>query len=202
MTHGETQWPTTELEGFLDDEVTAARLGRLLEHRSEWVHRRVESVEFHDDVSVRRRISLDFTLPALAPGFIDGHGEHSLVPLTSCAAHLVPMPECPDDEFDRSDESVGDRRPAEAAALLLALPGVLAVVLTRHGEHPMTTRLLAGIRPVILTTALVLFVSAWTVVFLPASAVTGVWYVLSVVACILAGLLTVSYFGLRGNGGG
>lgn len=46
-----------------------------------WVHRRVESVHFHDDRTVRRRVSVDFTIPQDAPVVeVSGH-EYCLLPL-------------------------------------------------------------------------------------------------------------------------
>lgn len=46
----------------------ALELGRLLESSNEWVHRRVESVEFLDVKTIRRRVSVDFSLPASKQG--------------------------------------------------------------------------------------------------------------------------------------
>lgn len=48
-----------------------------------WVNRRVDSVEFHDDATMVRRVSLDFRLPASAPAEILPDGKVvRLVPLT------------------------------------------------------------------------------------------------------------------------
>ncbi len=39
----------------------------LLQHPDEWIHRRVESIDFVDDITVRRRVSVDFQLPDRNP---------------------------------------------------------------------------------------------------------------------------------------
>lgn len=75
-------WPDSTLEEHLDNSEVALALFTLLEARPRWMHRRVESVEFRNDVSVRRRISIDFTVPALAPELQNGSDTARLIPLT------------------------------------------------------------------------------------------------------------------------
>jgi hypothetical protein len=48
----------------------------------EWVHRRVESVSFRDDRTVRRRVSVDFSVPAAAPVLVVNGCRYRLLPLT------------------------------------------------------------------------------------------------------------------------
>lgn len=52
---------------------TALKFGELLESTNEWVHRRVESVEFLDVRTVRRRVSVDFTPPPSPDAKTIGH---------------------------------------------------------------------------------------------------------------------------------
>jgi hypothetical protein len=47
-------------------ERTGAAIAPLLLYPSRWIYRRVESVEFIDDIWVRRRVSVDFELPPFA----------------------------------------------------------------------------------------------------------------------------------------
>jgi hypothetical protein len=48
-----------------------------------WVHRRIESLEFLDTRAIRRRISVDFDVPADAPRIYVGDQEFRLVPITN-----------------------------------------------------------------------------------------------------------------------
>lgn len=48
---------------------------------TEWIHRRVEQVDFVDDRSVRRRVSVDFELPMNLSQTLIGGQPHCLVPL-------------------------------------------------------------------------------------------------------------------------
>ncbi|WP_027005195.1 hypothetical protein [Conexibacter woesei] len=66
--------------------ITAATVASLLADMRTWVHRRVEQAEILDDVSVRRRVSIDLTVPRsiddidVAEGLCVG--DDSFVPLT------------------------------------------------------------------------------------------------------------------------
>lgn len=65
-----------------------------------WVHRRVETLSFIDDVTVRRSVSVDFTLPTTLPAplpAIEGHNVH-VVPLGLLRKAALR-------DFDLSDES-------------------------------------------------------------------------------------------------
>src|SRR6266536_640448 len=54
----------------------------LADRPEEWIHRRVESVEFCDDKTVRRSVSVDFTLPDRVPCLVlSGNRVAQLVPL-------------------------------------------------------------------------------------------------------------------------
>jgi hypothetical protein len=52
----------------------------LAEYRRNWIHRRIETVEFTDDETVRRTVRVDFTVPPNAP-VIPSNGRARLVPV-------------------------------------------------------------------------------------------------------------------------
>lgn len=69
-----------------DEYLTAAAVAALLADMRTWVHRRVEHAEIIDDVAVRRRVSIDLTVPELVEG-MDARGalragKDGFVPLT------------------------------------------------------------------------------------------------------------------------
>jgi lysophospholipase L1-like esterase len=55
------------------------RFGALLERSNEWVHRRVESIEFLDESTIRRRISVDFTPGGSLPAGSSVHAPIALL---------------------------------------------------------------------------------------------------------------------------
>jgi len=55
----------------------------LIMYPSQWIHRRIETVTFVDDSTVRRRVSLDFTVPACAPVLDTGAAAPRLLPVAS-----------------------------------------------------------------------------------------------------------------------
>src|SRR4051812_28192408 len=73
-------WPEEALDASLTN--LAAATFVLLLHPDLWVHRRVESFEFIDERTVRRRTSVDFTLPELCQP-VDWIGQEVLLaPIT------------------------------------------------------------------------------------------------------------------------
>jgi hypothetical protein len=68
-------------EALSCEECGLALLGLLLSSPA-WVHRRVESVSFLDHRTVRRRVSVDFTVPESAPRLSMDGSEFRIVPLT------------------------------------------------------------------------------------------------------------------------
>jgi hypothetical protein len=52
----------------------------LAEYRRNWVHRRIETIDFIDDETVRRTVRVDFTVPQNAP-LMPGDGKARLVPI-------------------------------------------------------------------------------------------------------------------------
>jgi hypothetical protein len=81
-----------ELSAKTLERIAAPTLDLVL-NGDQWVHRRVETVSFHDDRVVRRHLSIDFTLPKnIASRLTSGDGETvMLVPVTYLARKLGPM---------------------------------------------------------------------------------------------------------------
>lgn len=75
-------WPREAYEALKDDERQGIRALDLLINSHQWVHRRVESVTFQDDRTVRRRVSADFSIPRSAPRVRVDAQQFSLIPLT------------------------------------------------------------------------------------------------------------------------
>jgi hypothetical protein len=71
----------------------------LLVRMSSWIHRRVESIEFLDDVNVRRRVSVDFTVPRNVQPITDLDGRLvSVAPIALLSKERLPR-------FDFRDEA-------------------------------------------------------------------------------------------------
>ncbi|HEX2192070.1 MAG TPA: hypothetical protein VHH09_02670 [Acidimicrobiales bacterium] len=76
-------WPAQAYARLLSDPSDGLGMLLLLLKSSHWVHRRCESVTFHDARTVARRVSVDFTVPALAPVIqLNGADRVRLIPLT------------------------------------------------------------------------------------------------------------------------
>lgn len=73
----------------LDDDVIAGLFATALVSMPEWVHRRVESIAFTDAAAVRRRVSVDFTVPEFMPCYDVAGGSVALVPLAYLAKRPV-----------------------------------------------------------------------------------------------------------------
>jgi hypothetical protein len=78
---------------------SALRVLQLHSTRRSWMHRRVETVGFEDDASIRRWVSVDFTLPATAP-VIEG-----LSPSPTCFLPLALLRKSKVNLFDLYDEA-------------------------------------------------------------------------------------------------
>jgi hypothetical protein len=91
-------WPRDELTAALSDEVAGLATVRLVIAHPDWVHRRVDALEYRDDTTFRRRQSVHFTVPSAAPSIRVSEARFRLVPLTTlCKETLV--------NFDCRDES-------------------------------------------------------------------------------------------------
>lgn len=60
-------WPADAYTTLLSNPADGLSMLLMLLRSPKWVHRRCESVTFHDDRTVARRVSIDFTVPTLAP---------------------------------------------------------------------------------------------------------------------------------------
>lgn len=81
------------------DDRQGLQLLRLFTEQQSWVHRRVETIRFHDDASVRREVSVDLTVRSDAP-VID-----LIVPAPSCLIPLAQFKKRNLTNFDLWDES-------------------------------------------------------------------------------------------------
>jgi hypothetical protein len=94
----EEAWPADELAAALVDDVPALETIRMLIAHPRWVHRRVDALEYRDDTTFRRRQSVHFTVPTVAPVVAVAAARFRLIPLTTlCKETLV--------NFDCRDES-------------------------------------------------------------------------------------------------
>ena len=66
--------------GALDGEVAGLETMRLLLAQPDWVHRRVDALEYRDSTTFRRRQSVHFTVPDAAPELAIGRTTARLVP--------------------------------------------------------------------------------------------------------------------------
>jgi len=88
---------------------------------------------------------------------------------------------------------LGAARADSSAALLLVLPGVISTYLARPGEHHLVSRLLLGVRTLTVASGMVVYVAAAVVVSdVAPGLVREIWAVLTVVAAVIAVVLTVA----------
>lgn len=97
----EKGWPCNEYQMLANEQSVALDLLDLLDCGPLWIHRRVEAVEFYDDISVAHHVSMDLTVPKLAPCLPNASPPHRrvrILPLTMLA-------KAPLSGFDLRDES-------------------------------------------------------------------------------------------------
>jgi hypothetical protein len=112
------------IERTLECEECGLRLLGLLLTSPSWVYRRVESVSFRDHRTVRRQVSVDFSIPRSAPAFRIGGRPHALLPLTVMRRKsLVNF-----DLRDESDRSIPLVNVRQNQAVMLALVRVWAAM--------------------------------------------------------------------------
>ena len=90
-------WPREALEGALDGEVAGLETMRLLLAQPDWVHRRVDALEYRDSTTFRRRQSVHFTVPDAAPELAIGRTTARLVPLTTLRKETLVNFDCRDE---------------------------------------------------------------------------------------------------------
>jgi hypothetical protein len=133
-------WPDEQLER--DAWAVAAATSLLLAEEERWVHRRVESIEFLDARRVRRRTSVDFTLPTL-PELVPGP---AYVPVSLVRKEVLTA-------FDLCDEGgaalplLTRRQNATIAAEMLVQQA--REMLDELGRGPLLPDVEAGLRDVV-----------------------------------------------------
>jgi hypothetical protein len=90
-------WPREALEGALESEVAGLETMRLLLAQPDWVHRRVDALEYRDSTTFRRRQSVHFTVPDAAPELAIGRTTARLVPLTTLRKETLVNFDCRDE---------------------------------------------------------------------------------------------------------
>ncbi|HZM31439.1 MAG TPA: hypothetical protein VFB77_13170 [Acidimicrobiales bacterium] len=121
--------PVDQLEHALRCHHCGLTLLGLIISSPAWVTRRVESVSFRDHRTVRRRVSVDFTVPLAAPTFIINGTPYRLLPLTIMRRKsLVNF-----DLRDESDASVPLLGLRQNQAVTLALVEALACAVLGDG---------------------------------------------------------------------
>jgi hypothetical protein len=108
------------------DRRVAVRLVQAALQSREWVHRRVESVQFADDTTIRWRCSVDFSVPPVAANVAVNGSQFALIPLTWLEKSVLV-------NFDLRDESntaipvLTTRQNGEAAVSMLTGVGRLVL---------------------------------------------------------------------------
>ena len=90
-------WPRQALEVALESEVAGLETMRLLLAQPDWVHRRVDALEYRDSTTFRRRQSVHFTVPDEAPELEIGQTTARLVPLTTLRKETLVNFDCRDE---------------------------------------------------------------------------------------------------------
>jgi hypothetical protein len=90
-------WPRQALEVALESEVAGLETMRLLLAQPDWVHRRVDALEYRDSTTFRRRQSVHFTVPDEAPELAIGKTRARLVPLTTLRKETLVNFDCRDE---------------------------------------------------------------------------------------------------------
>jgi hypothetical protein len=90
-------WPRQALEVALEGEVAGLQMMRLLLVQPDWVHRRVDALEYRDSTTFRRRQSVHFTVPDAAPELTIGQTTARLIPLTTLRKETLVNFDCRDE---------------------------------------------------------------------------------------------------------
>jgi hypothetical protein len=90
-------WPRQSLEAALEGEVAGLQTMRLLLAQPDWVHRRVDALDYRDSTTFRRRQSVHFTVPEAAPELAIGQTTARLIPLTTLRKETLVNFDCRDE---------------------------------------------------------------------------------------------------------
>jgi hypothetical protein len=90
-------WPAEDFNVIAP--AIAVDVALLLSDEPRWVHRRVETVTYRDETSLRRQTSVDFTIPKWVDVYPTGHGSEIVyIPITLLDKRLL-------EDFDLRDEA-------------------------------------------------------------------------------------------------
>jgi hypothetical protein len=81
----------------LESDVAGLQTMRLLLAQPDWVHRRVDALEYRDSTTFRRRQSVHFTVPDASPELVIGQTTARLVPLTTLRKETLVNFDCRDE---------------------------------------------------------------------------------------------------------
>jgi hypothetical protein len=90
-------WPRQELAAALTQDLPGLETIRLLLAHPDWVHRRVDALEYRDDTTFRRRQSVHFTVPDAAPELRVARASFRLIPLTTLRKETLVNFDCRDE---------------------------------------------------------------------------------------------------------
>ena len=82
-------WPSVSYQHRLRDERVAIAVLDMLVNSQKWMHRRLETVTFVTDTTIRRHIGLDISIPPAAPDVEGPAARRRLVPLTMVRKHRL-----------------------------------------------------------------------------------------------------------------
>src|SRR4029453_19398784 len=94
---GTTPWPRDERTAALLAELPGLEIVRMIIAHPEWVHRRVDFIDYRDDTTFRRRQSIHFTVPAAAPEIRVSEARFRLIPLTTLNKATLVNSNCRDE---------------------------------------------------------------------------------------------------------
>jgi hypothetical protein len=90
-------WPRDQLRAAVDDEVAGLEVVRMLIAHPQWVHRRIDALEYRDDTTFRRRQSVHFSVPDAAPELRVASATFRLIPLTTLRKETLVNFDCRDE---------------------------------------------------------------------------------------------------------
>jgi hypothetical protein len=90
-------WPSDLLAAALATGAAGLAAVRMLIAQPDWVHRRVDSLEYRDETTFRRQQSVHFTLPSAAPEIVVDEVHFRLVPLATLRKETLVNFNCRDE---------------------------------------------------------------------------------------------------------
>jgi len=90
-------WPRDELAAALGADLPGLETLRMLIAHPQWVHRRIDALDYRDDTTFRRRQSVHFTIPMAAPEVQVLGARFRLIPLTTLRKETLVNFDCRDE---------------------------------------------------------------------------------------------------------